>query len=240
VAWSPDCAAAHVVDTELKDGLDTAALQRGQEAFTAHRHVDAAVAVGRHRELARSVEHQLALGRKAWQQALLKKDHAVRTEAKVVVRGEEAARLGVGRARGHHEQRQPHHRLGHTRVSGGEAAHLEHLLGVVLEEALARGQPDVVATLGRARAEARALSTRQQQGGHLAACDHREPTRLQRLDLAGRQVCERHDSREGLAFHGALLCTGERRLEHARDRLQVDRAQLREKGVALIRRRRRR
>ena len=95
--------------------------------------------------------------------------------------------------------------------------HLEQLLAVVLEQRLARRQADVVAALGSGGAESRALAAREEQSGHLATCNHRQPTaaHLRRLGLGNISKRLGLEGRE-LLVGALLLRVGERGLEELR------------------------
>ena len=147
---------------------------------------------------------------------------------------EEGARIAVGRVRGHDQKGQAHVRLPLTGVRGRELLHLADALRMVLEEALPRRQPDVVAALGYFDAEARALPSGEQQRGNLAARDHAQPTLAQRHRLRLGQVGEPLRL-EGLhLFVGHRLGILEGGREQLRQALQVERAQLGQEGRAAL------
>mmetsp|Transcript_67613 Transcript_67613/g.150916 ORF Transcript_67613/g.150916 Transcript_67613/m.150916 type:complete len:203 (+) Transcript_67613:1211-1819(+) len=173
----------HVVHTELKDPANTLLRQLVESARPVQGEVAAAVAIRCHAQLTRGREHQLGVFRKAWVHPLLEENELRRWQTKVliileVVLGELAC--GV---RGHNHEWQPHPRLRDPRMRRRKLLHSDDPFCMVLVEALSRRQPDVVHTLGRGCAEARALPAREEQRGHLPAGNHVEPPSTQRTHL---------------------------------------------------------
>ncbi len=100
-------------------------------------------------------------------------EYLILRQSEVIPIGPEPSRRLVGSIRGHHEQRQSDVGDGHAEGGGGERAHTQHLLGVVLEQRLVRRQADIVAPLRCIGTEPCALTASEEEGSDLAtACPH--------------------------------------------------------------------
>ena len=121
---------------------------------------------------------------------MLKEHNVVAGKTKVVVLLEEGNGGAASGAGGHDIPRDDH--VGDSiGLLLGEALESQDTLGLDLEEGLARGQTDVVATLGGRGAEASALATSQQDDTDLVLGDLVETDGLPLLGLLGRSLEDR-------------------------------------------------
>ena len=214
-----------VVHLEVEESLDAARLHVLEAAVRLEGADHAAVSVGAHEHMAGGVEDDLAVCRHAGPHSLAEEYDVLGIEAEVVVLLEVGDRGVVVGGASHHVER-----------NRGLVAHAEgeDLARVEVEERGACHGADGIRALGTIVAEARALPARDEQHAHasrgklLLACGH---------GLLKRGALElRHLGRCGLAFlrGGRSAAREDRRA--ALQLLEVYRLHLREKRLALLRR----